>query len=583
MKNPFYTLMLFAVVLFPACQTPISGGDIYLSDFLDERAAQTDAGPAIRTALAHCAETRAARLILPGGELRIRPDLTVEKYQFISNNDEGLKQIAFDLVGLHDFTIEGAGTKLLFTGFVSPFSLEGCRNITIRNLSVDFTRTFHSEGTVRAAGNGWLDLEFPNEYRCDLTDGCLRFLDDEGRVYPYSSLLEFDAERREPAFHADDYWLPTHTIPAERHPDGRIRIFRSDLKATVGNTMVFGAARRLNPGITISDSQCITIFNVKIHHCGGMGVIAQRSCDIRVERMEVVPAPDKKRMISITADATHFANCGGEIRLIDCTFENQKDDATNIHGLYMPVDEIVGRESVRVHWGYSGQYGADFLVPGTTVEFTDNNTLETYARRCVAKVDRLNKRYTTVTFTKPLPENIRSNHLIAADDPGPDVLISGCRMSGNRARGLLIGSRGHVVIENNYFHIAGASILFEGDGNFWFEQSGVRNVTIRNNVFENGNYGSRGWGSACIAVGSGIPQRQTSRYHRNIRVEGNLFRVFDPRIVNLYCVDGFQFSADNRIVRTSDYPATFDPKLHFVFDQCDHVEIPRQTETAEQR
>lgn len=234
-----------------------------------------------------------ARLILPGGELRIRPDLAVEKYQFISNNDEGLKRIAFDLVGLQDFTIEGADTKLLFTGFVSPFNLERCRNITIRNLSIDFTRTFHSEGTVRAAGNGWLDLEFPDKYRCDLTDGCLRFLDDEGRVYPYSSLLEFDTQRCEPAFHVDDYWLPAHTIPAERRPNGWIRIFRSDLKAAIGNTMVFGAARRLNPGITVSDSQGIAILDVKLHHCGGMGVIAQRSRDIGIERMEVVPAPGK--------------------------------------------------------------------------------------------------------------------------------------------------------------------------------------------------------------------------------------------------------------------------------------------------
>lgn len=43
-------------------------------------------------------------------------------------------------------------------------------------------------------------------------------------------------------------------------------------------------------------------------------------------------------MISITADATHYVNCGGYIRMIDCTFENQKDDATNIHGLYMAVE-----------------------------------------------------------------------------------------------------------------------------------------------------------------------------------------------------------------------------------------------------
>ena len=121
MKKLLHTLLLFAVGLFAACQAPTSGGDVYLNDFLDDLTAQTDAGPAIRAALSHCARIRAARLILPGGELRIRPDLAVEKYQFISNNDEGLKRIAFDLVGLQDFTIEGADTKLLFT--VQPRTL----------------------------------------------------------------------------------------------------------------------------------------------------------------------------------------------------------------------------------------------------------------------------------------------------------------------------------------------------------------------------------------------------------------------------------------------------------------------------
>ena len=63
--------------------------------------------------------------------------------------------------------------------------------------------------------------------------------------------------------------------------------------------------------------------------------------------------------------------------------------------------------------------------------------------------------------------------LIAADEEYPEVLIKGCHMAGNRARGLLLGSRARMIIEDNYFHIPGAAILFEGDGNFWFEQAGV--------------------------------------------------------------------------------------------------------------
>ena len=565
-------------MLFAWAASTVSAAEktVFLKDFLTPDAAATDASPAVRAALEHCVKTKASKLILPGGQLRLRPDQAVEKYQFISNNDESLKRIAFDLTGMHDFTIEGCGTELLFTGFVSAFNLADCRNVAIRDLTIDYTRTFNSEGVVVAKGEGWLEIDFPDDYRCDIVNGCLRFRDDEGTVYPFSNLLEFDAVKREPAFLAHDFWLSDRTIRAEKCDNGNVRIFRKDLTATVGNVLVFGAAARYNPGFTLSDCEGVTIRDVNLYHCGGMGVIAQRSRDIELDRLVIVPAPGKNRMISITADATHYVNCGGYIRMTDCVFENQKDDATNIHGLYMAVAEVRGPDKLLLRWRNSGQYGVDFITRGMRLEFVDNSNVETYAHRTVKSVKRLNKVYTEVTFTEPLPAEVKPLHVVAADDAYPEVLIKGCRMRGNRARGLLLGSRGRMVIEDNYFHIAGAAILFEGDANYWYEQSGVRDVVIRNNVFENGNYGSRSWGSACIAAGSGIPERGASRYHRNIRVEGNTFRIFDPRIVNLYCVDGFTFTADNKIEYTDAYPGEHAGKRSFVATDCDNVVFEKQ-------
>lgn len=176
-----------------------------------------------------------------------------------------------------------------------------------------------------AKGDGWLEIEFPEDYLCDIVNGCLRFRDAEGTVYPFSNLLEFDAVRREPAFRATDYWLSNRTIPAEKCANGNIRILRKDLTATVGNVMVFGAAARYNPGFTLADCRGVAIRDVNLYHCGGMGVIAQRSRDIELRKLVIVPSPGKGRMISITADATHYVNCGGYIRMIDCTFENQKE------------------------------------------------------------------------------------------------------------------------------------------------------------------------------------------------------------------------------------------------------------------
>ena len=183
------------------------------------------------------------------------------------------------------------------------------------------------------------------------------------------------------------------------------------------------------------------------------------------------------------------------------------------------------------------------------------------------------KECTRVVLTEDLPEDVKVKYVVAQTDAYPDVLLKGCTIRCNRARGILLGSRGKIVIDSNYFHSAGASILFEGDGSYWYEQGGVRDVEICRNVFENGNYGSSGWGSACIAVGTGLwNDRETSRYHRNLKIHDNVFRVFDPRILNLYCVDGIDFQ-NNTIEMTNDYIYNRQETRRFVYENCDGVRI----------
>lgn len=94
-----------------------------------------------------------------------------------------------------------------------------------------------------------------------------------------------------------------------------------------------------------------------------MGVIAQRSGDIELDHVQVTPSPGTGRMISITADATHFSNCYGFIRMLNCLFENQKDDATNIHGIYAVIDSIMGPQELIVKLMHPAQEGFDFIRP----------------------------------------------------------------------------------------------------------------------------------------------------------------------------------------------------------------------------
>ena len=376
------------------------------------------------------------------------------------------------------------------------------------------------------------------------------------------------------AYHVHDYWIWTESSQAQEVGPGRYRFYREDYgDGTIGNVLAFGASSRNNPAFTLLDCDGFNLTDVKLYNCCGMGVIAQSSKDIELVRMDVEPTPGSDRIISISADATHFVNCKGYIRMIDCVFKNQKDDATNVHGWYMAVDKVLSPDKLLLRWRNTGQYGIRFIKPGMTLELVDSQIMEAYARKSVKSVEYLNCEYAEVTFTEPLPENVKENDVVAEDDAYPDVLISGCYIGNNRARGLLIGSRGKVVIEKNTFHTPGTAILFEGDGRYWYEQSGVRDVTIRNNVFDNCMYGSSTWGSAVIAVGSGIPDREHSRYHKNILVENNVFRGFDHRIVNLYCVDGFTFKGNKIEFTDAEYPASGSPENRFIFKNCDNVKV----------
>ena len=219
------------------------------------------------------------------------------------------------------------------------------------------------------------------------------------------------------------------------------------------------------------------------------------------------------------------------------------------------------------------QLGFDFIKAGTRLELVHNTDMEAYDTLTVKSAIRINKEYTQVEFIKPLPAQlVIGKDVLAGIDNYPDVIIRRCLIQKNRARGMLIGSRGKVLIEDNVFHTSGAAILFEGDGSYWFEQAGVRDVTLRNNLFDNCNYGV--WGNAVIQIGSGVQKayRNISRYNRNIKIYNNTFNVFDPRILNGYSVKELSFT--NNIIKSSEaYPNKFPGAKPFDLTDCSGLKI----------
>lgn len=523
-----------------------------------------DATPYIVNALNQCKKTKAKKLVFEKGIYTCKPDFAPEKYMFTSNNDEGLKRFVFNLSDMDQLEIDGQNSTFMFDGYVCPFLLDNSKKISVRNMIIDYLRPFHSEGIIVAAYQDSLDISFSKEYPYTVHNNKLMFVGDKiigkdnagepKRVqYPFWHLLEFDAVKREPHQEAYDYLNVQNMIVKELEP-GIVRIFFPRLKGKVGNTMVFNPTDRMIPCFTVSNSQDFKLTNVTMHHAGAMGVIAQRTRNITLDSVRVVPS--QGRMVSLDADATHFVNCSGKIKMTNCLFEGQKDDATNIHGIYVKIMELISPNEALVKLIHYQQFGFDFLTRGTKVELVEAESLVTHQENVVLSSERLNKEFTKVTFKKPISDKIKVGDVIAASGEYPDVEIRNCTVFKNRARGFLLGSRGKILIENNYFHTHCAAINLEGDGRFWFEQSGVRDLTIRNNVFDNCNY-SLMLGMGVIMTFSGIEEdkRAESRYNRNILIENNTFKLATPCILNFYSVDNVTYR-NNKVEASNVYQTT---------------------------
>lgn len=559
---------------------------VYMKDYGVLPSTTIDATPGVSRALAECIGKPNSVLVFEKGEYHFWGDKASEKYCFTSNNDEGLKRIIFSIENAEGLTIDGNGSSFVFHGFVNPFVIYSSTDVTLKNFSVDFSRTFHSEGIILASDKeGEMDLEIPSQFPFEIRNNILVFIDKEephssvmttvskDRLYSYGSLLEFDTHKRETAFMVRDYYINSIPLVAKRLSDNKVRIYLDGIKGTVGNTLVFAAGHRNYSSIIVSDSRDIEVNHVTIHHAGGMGVVAQRTHNVSVLNCKFVPSPG--RMVSCTADATHFVNCMGKVELGNSTFMNQMDDATNIHGIYVQIVEQLSPTEVYVRLKHPQQFGFDFLKKGTRVELVQGKSLITKGEAVVLEAERLNKEMTRVKLDTPLPAGIGVGDAMGDVKQLSEVHIHHNYIGKNRARGMLLNSRGKTVVEHNTFHSPGAAILFEGDAQYWFEQGGVRECIVRNNLFDNCLYGV--WGKAVIDVGAGITDnKEESRYNRNVQVYDNTFRVFDEALLlQAYCVDGIYWK-NNKLERTADYPALRTNLSPFKVEYCDDVQIDHE-------
>lgn len=541
------------------------------------------------------ADTKETHTILfSPGIYDIGPDQCQERTWFISNHDQdNPKRVFLPLEGLRGVAVEAAGAFFNLRGRIIPVGIWDSEAVTLTGLTVDYETPPLTQIDFTAVDTAAKTVTFRPiaGTQTELVGTRLFFRGPDFRHSPGGGIL-FEADGTI-AYRTSDCGFNLGQVTA--NADGTFTAANCAHRAfKPGQHMALRGWARPAPGIVVSDSRRVTLASVTIHYADGMGVIAQSSEDLTLDRLRVVPNKNKGRAFSTQADATHFSGCKGRLISINGEYVGMMDDAINVHGTYLRVQRRVDDRTLECAYMHGQSYGFTWGGKGDAVTFVRARPMERIENsdNLLAAIEPLDKpdvrqgaKRFRLTFVHPLPAGINPDQgALGIENLAwtPSVDFINNRVADNRARGALFSTPRPVRCEGNVFdHVSGSAILLCGDCNGWYETGACTDVLIRNNTFIDCLTSPFQFTEAVVSICPEIPEpdKQRRPLHSNVRIEGNVFVGFDNPLVFAKSVDGLSVRG-NTFVKSSVYAPFHWHKEWLILRNCANVsaEKPRGLE-----
>lgn len=476
---------------------------------------------ALAMTLCEAKKTGAREIIIPRDTYHIYANEASAPVLCVANHGHnGYKSAALAIEDMEDLTVDGGGSTFILHGCMDFAIVSRSKNITIKNLTVRCADTCNFQGKVVSSENGDVVIKLEEHPKLELHGKHIfqKFFDNNWE--PMGRTLDYVTETRELRRGSGDenFGMKFKDIPKEYDAENDVlTLHEVPVMPPVGDTIVFTMSRRCNQAFLLSHSENVTVEDVTVGTCWGMGFLAQKCENVTIRRCAVTP--DEGRCWSAGQDATHFVNCRGKVVIEDSRFENQLDDAVNLHGIYTLVEKVAG-DQILVRYAHFQTRGIDIYAPGDRIQILERESQQPLGFANIAAVEVLSPDLTVLTLTGAEGE-IREGMIVENLSDEVGALIRGNLIRNNRARGMLIAAKGHIEITDNHFHSGGSAIQFESDPMHWFECGGVHDVLIARNFFDDCRHGK--WSRAVVDINKRRKVVDGFYYHDTIAVRDNRF------------------------------------------------------------
>ena len=531
-----------------------------------------DATPFLIKAIEICKKEKKHGLKFLPGRYDFYPENSRKEELFISAHDHiPTRNIGIYIRDMEGFTLDGSSSDFVFHGSMLPISLIDNKYVTLKNFSIDFEKPHFSQAYIKTVMPEYIDILFPDDVNYNVKNHKLYLESDLGEL-EIQAFMEFDTKNKFIIWNSGDFG---GYEKVESIKNNEVRIYGIKRKVQQGNTLFMRNTSRPNPGILSWRCVNVKMENIDIHWAQGMGTLSQRCENITMDRVNVRLKEESNRFFT-TVDALHFTACKGIVSVCNGIYENMQDDAINIHGDYLQIQEIAPeRTRMVIVYKHPQSFGYEAVLDGEAIQLIDSETMLPLSKTKVQKSNRIDDYHIEIFCEDIVPDEVTIGDCIENIEWVPEVVYKNNIIKNNRARGALFSTPQKIVVENNYFEqCSGSAILFSSDCNSWFLSGACHHVIIKNNHFNLCMTSKYQYCEGIISIYPEIKKDAVNQYyHSNISIMDNKFTAI-PGAILVYAksVDGITIKLNRLQLYSGENNSSYEP---LKFTNCKEVEVKR--------
>lgn len=459
------------------------------------------------------------------------------------------------LENLDNITIDGNGATLCMHGDMCSMGILNCKNITLKNFTVNYPEPSNTELTVKSKKGKKVVFELPKTANWSVDGKDIVFCEQS----PFSNENYWQFKNDENSWNSvchdgNDVFRTLHfkspfskVKAVNKLSDNEVEIqYKAKRKFNIGATYTFSQNKNRNTcGLFVSESENVNAENIIMNYLPGFGWLSQMCKDVSFKN--VCFKPDENHHVSAFADLIHICGCKGDVKIDGCYFCHPHDDAINIHGSFVRFKEKIDDKTAVFEFVHKQQGGHRIFFEGDSVKLFYRNNLQEVCDALTVKkaIDDIDNKLVTVTFNEILPDAItakragQSNIVAENITYCPNVEIMNCEFNAIPTRGILCTTAGKVRIHDNKFtNTAMAHIFISNDASDWYESGPCRDVEIYSNKFflqPTKQYEQLSCPGVLVKPIT-FGRRITKPIHENITIHSNYFQVNRDKAVTAFGV-----------------------------------------------